>query len=59
MPEYSPILAAVTGAFEVLAAVYTLTGPGRKRILRPVGLILLLLAGISSPRWRSARIPPL
>ncbi len=45
MPEYSPILAGITGAFEVLAAVYTLTGPGRKRILRPVGLILLLLAG--------------
>lgn len=45
MPEYSPILAGITGAFEVLAAMYTLTGPGRKRILRPVGLILLLLAG--------------
>ncbi len=45
MPEYSPILAAVTGVVEVLAAVYTLTGPGRKRILRPLGLILLLLAG--------------
>ena len=45
MPEYSPILAVVTGCFELLAALYTLTGPGRKRILYPVGLILLLLAG--------------
>ena len=44
MPEYSPILAAVTGVLEVLAAVFTLRSPGRKQILRPVALILLFLA---------------
>lgn len=44
MPGYSPLLAAVTGGLEVAAGVYVLAGPGRKRVLRPVGLILLLLA---------------
>jgi hypothetical protein len=44
MPQYSPILAAVTGCLEILAAVYTFRGPGRKSILRPVGLIFILLA---------------
>jgi hypothetical protein len=44
MPQYSPVLAAVTGVLEVLAGVYTLSSPGRKRILIPVGLIFLLLA---------------
>ena len=45
MPPYSPILALVTGGFEVLAGVYALRGPGRKAILRPVAALLFLLAG--------------
>lgn len=45
MPEYSPVLAAVTGGLEVLAAVFTLSSPGRKAVLRPVAVILFLLAG--------------
>lgn len=45
MPEYSPFLALVTGAFEIVAAVYAFSRPGRPRILRPVGVIFLLLAG--------------
>lgn len=45
MPAYSPILAAVTGGLEVAAAIYTLSVPGRKRILVPVGLVFILLAG--------------
>jgi hypothetical protein len=43
--EYSPILALVTGALEVVGGVYALVSPGRKAILRPVALILFLLAG--------------
>jgi hypothetical protein len=42
---YSPILAIVTGVLEVAAGVYALAGPGRKPILRPVAIILFLLAG--------------
>ncbi len=42
---YSPILALVTGVLEVAAGVYALVGPGRKPILRPVAIILFLLAG--------------
>jgi hypothetical protein len=42
---YSPVLAVVTGAFEVAAGVYALAGPGRKTILRPAAVILFLLAG--------------
>lgn len=42
---YSPILALVTGVLEVAAGVYALVGPGRKPILRPVAVILFLLAG--------------
>jgi hypothetical protein len=45
VPAYSPVLAIVTGVLEVAAVVYALSGPGRKRILRPVGAILLFLAG--------------
>ncbi len=45
MPEYSPILAIATGILEVAAGVYALTGPGRKKILRPVAVLLFLLAG--------------
>lgn len=43
--EYSPILALVTGVLEVAAGVYALVGPGRKPVLRPVAVILFLLAG--------------
>lgn len=44
---YSPILAIVTGGLEIVAAAWVFSGlsRGRKRILRPVGTILLLLAG--------------
>lgn len=35
----------VTGVLEVLAGVYTLSGPGRRTVLRPVAGILFLLAG--------------
>jgi len=45
MPEYSPVLALVSGVLELAAAAYALSGPGRKRVLRPVAAILLLLAG--------------
>lgn len=45
MNGYSPILALVTGLFETVAAFWTLTRPGRRHILRPVGLLLLFLAG--------------
>lgn len=42
---YAPTLAIATGAFEVAAGLWILRGPGRKAITRPVGAILLLLAG--------------
>lgn len=42
---YSPLLAAVTGIFELAAAALALFSPGRKRILYPTALMLLLLAG--------------
>lgn len=45
MTGYSPFLAVLTGIFEFGAAVWTLTGTGRKRILLPVAALLLLLAG--------------
>lgn len=45
MPDYSPILAIITGILEVAAGVFVLKGPGRKAILRPVAVILFLLAG--------------
>lgn len=45
MPEYSPILALVTGGLETAAGIYTLAGPGRKAFLRPLAAIFLLLAG--------------
>jgi hypothetical protein len=44
MPAYSPVLGLVTGILEVGAAVYVLSGPGRKTILRPVAAILFFLA---------------
>jgi len=44
---YSPILAVVTGLLEVAAAawIFVRRGSGRRRILYPLGVILLLLAG--------------
>jgi hypothetical protein len=45
MTGYSPALAIVTGLFEFSAAVFVFLSPGRKRILYPSGLLLLLLAG--------------
>lgn len=43
--SYSPLLAIVTGIFEFGAAIFAFVSVGRKHILYPVGLILLLLAG--------------
>ena len=45
--RYSPLLAIVTGLLEFGAAIWVFFGvcAGRKRILQPVGLILLFLAG--------------
>lgn len=43
--SYSPLLAIITGFFEFAAAIFTFLSPGRKRILYPVGLLFLLLAG--------------
>lgn len=43
--EYSPVLAVVTGVFEFIAALFVFFSPGRKRILYPTSVLLLLLAG--------------
>jgi len=43
--DYSPLLAVITGVFEFIAALFVFLGPGRKRILYPVGVLFLLLAG--------------
>ncbi|MBN2206841.1 MAG: hypothetical protein JW742_05510 [Candidatus Aminicenantes bacterium] len=45
MPPYSPLLAVASGVMEFAAAVFALLSPGRKRILLPTALLLLLLAG--------------
>ncbi len=42
---YSPILGLGTAAFEIAAALWALTGPGRRDVLRATGAILILLAG--------------
>lgn len=44
---YSPLLAIITGVLEFIAAGWIFLRPsrGRKRILNPLGLIFLLLAG--------------
>lgn len=41
---YSPGLALVTGALELMACVFVLRGPGRKAVLGPAAVILFLLA---------------
>lgn len=41
---YSPVLAIGTAAFELTIAIWALTGPGRKPIIRTASAILLLLA---------------
>lgn len=43
--SYYPLLAIITGIFEFAGAIFAFVSAGRKRILYPVGLILLLLAG--------------
>jgi len=45
MIGYSPLLGVVTGLLEFSTAVFVFLSPGRKRILYPAGLLLLLLAG--------------
>jgi hypothetical protein len=45
MQAYSPMLSVLTAVFEITAAVWTLSGPGRRRFILPCGIILLLLAG--------------
>lgn len=42
---YSPVLSMLTAAFEVIVAVWALSGPGRKPIIRTMTAILFLLAG--------------
>ena len=42
--DYSPILAVVTAAFEIVVAVWALRGPGERKIVRTTSAILLLLA---------------
>jgi hypothetical protein len=43
--HYSPILGMATAAFEVAVAIWALSGPGRKDIVRISSAVLLLLAG--------------
>ncbi len=43
--HYSPILGVATAAFEVAVAVWALSGPGRKDVVRVTSAILILLAG--------------
>ena len=43
--HYSPILGVATAVFEVAAALWALSGPGRKDVVRLTSAILLLLAG--------------
>ena len=43
--EYSPLLAIITGVFEFIAALFVFSCPGRKRILYPTGVLLLIMAG--------------
>src|SRR5512136_1228108 len=43
--HYSPILGIATAAFEILVALWALTGPGRRDIVRITSAVLLLLAG--------------
>ena len=42
---YSPLLSLLTAAFEIGAAIWVLRGPGEKRFLRKVALLLVVLAG--------------
>ena len=42
---YSPYPALLTAAIEIGAAAWTFTSKGRKNIITPIGLILILLAG--------------
>ena len=42
---YSPLLSLFTGTFEVGLAIWALRGPGRRRIVRPIALLLLILSG--------------
>ena len=45
MIGYNPGLAIATGVFEFAAAGVAFLSPGRKRILNPMGIIFLILAG--------------
>lgn len=42
--DYSPILAVVTAAFEIVIAVWAFRGPGQRSIVRTASALLLLLA---------------
>ncbi|MBN1939945.1 MAG: hypothetical protein JW843_10185, partial [Candidatus Aminicenantes bacterium] len=57
--DYSPLLAAITGILEAGAAawIFISRSPGRRRILFPAGLILLLLAGYQFAEVAVCRIP--
>lgn len=43
--EYSPILSIVTAVAEIVAAIWILRGPGRRKLLNSAALLILLLAG--------------
>jgi len=43
--DYRPLLAIITGLFEVGVAGWAVLGPGRRNIVRPTVALLLLLAG--------------
>ncbi len=45
MSTYSPHLALATGVFEIAVAIWALRGPGRRRLVVPMALILLFLGG--------------
>ncbi len=42
---YSPVLGLATAAFEMVVALWAITGPGRKDVVRITSAILFLLAG--------------
>lgn len=55
---YSPLLGIVTAAFEVLAAGWTVRGPGRRPVLRATAAILLALAAYQVVEVAICSLPP-
>ena len=42
--NYDPVLSVITASFEIMAALWALSGPGRQQIVRATSTILILLA---------------